>query len=321
MTSSQHDPTLQSVATFRIINLSTAKIVLSGTVLTVLENLCVPNVSFKSPMTIVMITIAITVTLYTVKEQLPFTTKRCYYKLCLITRQLDLFAEFMKNDIWISVIILLLSGWILNIWENGISFVWWCFIVWIYNLKDGVSNETETNKTDNIPVAEMGFKYTDDSRVQIETDLKKNQYTPVSHYPSLIDDGTSHIAHINSLEKKLLDLETRLTAMENEKVQQNIMIYSFNHSLSDKLNTFDKHIQEKDQRFQAKISQIQAGLKDLENAHCRHLHLHILVNFCIVYIKERLVGILPSWITTLLKGLKRLIKLFWGEIRATLFPP
>lgn len=307
------------------LNLSTIHVILLGIVFTMLQSISLSRLPGVSLAAFVVAMFLLLVLGYYVMHHLPLTTSMCRLKLRLAVTTIIILTKDLKVDLWVSIIALLLVSWILSIWKAGVSFIIWCFVIWVYNLDEASVSAISNNNSSSGNNMIRAFTYfsnnngSDNSlssgsgklssfedfglssvlgstaNSDINSSFKETPYFD-KHY-------SASIGYINSLEKKLIFLEKKVSILENDKLEQNIIIHTFNHNLNEKINNLEKRVQEKDIINQKELNQMYNMLLALKRR--KRIRLNILK----LYIKQILLWILPTPTVVVLRGTRRIISM------------
>ena len=249
--------------------LSFPQIIIIGVILTIIQQYSLNYKFITFPFISIII---ISLSYFTIKynnNKLNFSINYYKLKFALIIYN---FKKLANNgpqlDIWSIIMIILLLTWLLTIWKFGISFILWCFVLWVYNLNDNIEEISNENITDSPPI--------------ITSNEQLN--------PSLL-------YHI--LERKILVLEKHINKLENDKLQQNILIYTLKHTLNEKIQNLEKHSKQRDQTTQSNLIQLTNILQSFRSRKTSRLEIFKM------YLKKFLILILPNWVIRILKFLKR----------------
>lgn len=249
--------------------LSFPQIIIIGVILTIIQQYSLNYKFITFPFISIII---ISLSYFTIKynnNKLNFSINYYKLKFALIIYN---FKKLANNgpqlDIWSIIMIILLLTWLLTIWKFGISFILWCFVLWVYNLNDNIEEISNENITDSPPI--------------ITSNEQLN--------PSLL-------YHI--LERKILVLEKHINKLENDKLQQNILIYTLKHTLNEKIQNLEKHSKQRDQTTQSNLIQLTNILQSFRSRKTSRLEIFKM------YLKKFLILILPNWVIGILKFLKR----------------
>lgn len=227
----------------------------------------------------------ISVSIYYAAHRFPIKRETFQKKIILVVRKLHKLAQEVKADIWITIIAILSVSCFLSMWKTGINFIIWFFIIWVYSLDEDAD--------DDIVHANYNYSCIDSSRWSINSNFTSG--SPIKD-PSFYDKNYSaSIGYINLLEKRLIDLEKKVSTLENDKLQQNIVIYTFNHSLTEKLQNLEKIIFEKDQQIESNITIINNAITSLKKR--KRIRLRIVK----LYTKQFLIWLLPTPVIYILK--------------------
>lgn len=271
--------------------LSIAHIILMSMVFTIVQNVSVSKIGGGkiTPAVIGFAMSVICVAIYFAAHQFPLTIKTCRYKFILVVCNIQRLTQGVKIDIWITIITVLSISCILSIWKTGISFIIWFFIIWVYNLKE--------DDGENIPYDSININYGINSeRCSINSNI--NSGSPIKD-PNCYDKNYSaSIGYINFLEKRVIDLERKVSTLENDKLQQNIVIYTFNHNLTEKLQNLEKTVFHKEQQIQSNINLINNAIISLKKR--KRIRIEILK----LYTKQVLIWLLPTPIIYIMKRIK-----------------
>ena len=249
--------------------LSFPQIIIIGVILTIIQQYSLNYKFITFPFISIII---ISLSYFTIKynnNKLNFSINYYKLKFALIIYN---FKKLANNgpqlDIWSIIMIILLLTWLLTIWKFGISFILWCFVLWVYNLNDNIEEISNKNITDSPPII-----------------TSNEQLNPSSYY------------HI--LERKILVLEKHINKLENDKLQQNILIYTLKHTLNEKIQNLEKHSKQRDQTTQSKLIQLTNIIQSFRSRKTSRLEIFKM------YLKKFLILILPNWVIRILKFLKR----------------
>lgn len=287
------------------LDLSGLQIILLSIIFTILQNISLSKLPGISWYIFPVVMIILSILGYYTVNHFPLSTNLCIVKTRLVINSISQLTKDMEFDLWLTVIIILLIAWVLSIWKTSISFIIWCFVIWIYNLseyKEVRKKEDSCNwESTNGPSMRSPL---DDVSSALYSSYKESSYYDKNYSAS--------IGYINLLEKKVIQLEKRVNTLENDKLEQNIVIYTFNHNLNDKINNLEKKLQENEQLSKKDLSQIYVTLLSLKK------RKRIRINILKLYIKRILLWILPTPIATVLKRVKKSIEITIRRIRGYL---
>lgn len=236
---------------------------------------------------------------------LPLTTDICIHKIKLVCYTIRLSTQNMEFDVWFTVIIILIISWVLTIWKTAISFIVWCFIIWVYNLDDNLDlnfNHNSNNCTNSNYSVTMSDNY-NNSKSSLKSSLNSSTINSSNSFNEKNFSNT--IGYINLLEKKIIDLEKSVTNLENDKLQQNIIIYTFNHKINEKIDNLEKKFNERSRITHNELNQIYKVLISLKQRKT------IRFGIFKMYLKKFLVLALPDWQIKIMKTFKNSLKLFY----------
>lgn len=294
--------------------LSVTQIILSGLVLSMVQA-CVKalHVTMAPGAGLVVITMAMTITIViflTLAMAIsklegnlvrPFTIDFYQRKFSLVLVELKKMTSGVQLDAWVIVIIVLLVAWVLRIWKSAVSFVVWTFVIWVYNLQDSGTRQSDvsTYTSESLsPSSDVRL----DSGVSVGPLEAATIYTssPSSSSPPYMQSGTqSLLSCIQRLERRIRRLERHVSILEHDKVQQHILIYTFTHTQQEKLAALEAHVTSCEQRTQRALSNVHTLLLGLQ--HRKRVRAQIAK----MYVKQVLLKVLPLWSVAILRLLKR----------------
>lgn len=282
-------------------NLSTPHIVLLSMIFTILQNVSVSKLSHVKPTVMIIAFGGVAVTLYYLLSQSPLTMDLFRKKSRLVLVSIQQSTESFKFDVWISMICILIFGWIVSIWKNFISMALWMIVVWIYNLKEGGSDDPNGMSPELLLNSGPYFNLLSGSCVEntlYSTDVNKTQ------------SYSSSMRYINLLEKKINVLSKKVEELENHNLEQNIRLYTFNHNLTDKLNNLEKALFDKSQAFHNGLNAVQSALDALK----RRKETRIAI--ARMYIKPIIMWMLPNPVIAALRFQKNTFFAASEKVRA-----
>ena len=313
------------------LNLSTVHVILLSMIFTLLQNISLSRLPGASSVVFVVALVLLSVLGYYVIHHLPLTTSMCRLKVRLALTTVRVLTKDLKFDLWVTVIAVLLVAWVLSIWKAGVSFLIWCFVIWGYNLDEAKVNSISRNNggggggSNNFINAfasfnnlSTGISSTSGRFSSFEdfgpasglgTTANSDLNSPYKGTPYYDRCYSASIGYINSLEKKVILLEKKISSLENDKLEQNIIMYTFNHNLNEKLNNLEKKVQERDQTHQQELNQIYNMLLALKKR--KSIRLNILK----LYIKQLLLWLLPNPIIVVLRGTRRIVNMIFHRLR------
>lgn len=314
------------------LNLSTIHVILLSVIFTLLQNISLSRLPGASSAVFVVAMCLVSVLGYYVIHHLPLTTSMCRMKVRLALTTLQVLTKDLKFDLWVTVIAVLLVAWVLSIWKTGVSFLIWCFVIWAYNLDETKVNSMSNNSagagggngsnfisafasfsnlSTGISNASGRFSSFEDFGPASGLGTTANSDLNSSHKgtPDYDKCYSASIGYINSLEKKVIFLEKKISFLENDKLEQNIIIYTFNHNLNEKLNNLEKKVQERDQTSQQDLNQIYSMLLALKKR--KRIRLNILK----LYIKQILLWLLPHPVVVVLRRTRRIVNMIFQRLR------
>ena len=290
--------------------LSVTQIILGGLVLSMVQA-CVKalHVTMAPSTGVVVITMAMTITIViflTLAMAIsklegnlvrPLTIDLYQRKFSLVLVELKKMTSGVKLDAWVIVIIVLLVAWVLRIWKSAVSFVVWTFVIWVYNLQDSGSRQSNVSTyTSESLSPSSGVRL--DSGVSVGPLEAATIYTssPSSYMQS---ETQSLSSYIQRLEQRIRRLERHVSILEHDKVQQNILIYTFTHTQQEKLAALEAHVTSCEQRTQRALSNVHTLLLGLQ--HRKRVRAQIAK----LYVKQVLLKVLPLWSVAMLRLLER----------------
>lgn len=276
------------------LNLKNSQIIILSFLFTLLQNLSLSKIPGKSSWFIFpLIIILISFLIYYIVQHLPLTTDLFKLKINLAIKILISLTKGVKFDLWLTIIIILTISWILKIWKSSISFIIWCFIIWFYNLNNDNYNTNKIlnnkNEFDNLNLSTF------------ETVNSNNLDSTFKESSPYYENYSNSIGYINSLERKIIELEKKINNLQEDKLEQNIIIYTFNHNLNDKINNLDKKIEKFELTNKNDLNQIYNILISVKK------RKRIRFNIIKMYIRQILLWFLPRIIISYMKFVKKII--------------
>ncbi len=228
----------------------------------------------------------------------PLTIDLYQRKFSLVLVELKKMTSGVQLDAWVIVIIVLLVAWVLRIWKSAFSFVVWTFVIWVYNLQDSGSRQSDvsTYTSESIsPSSDVRL----DSGVSVGPLEAATISTSSSSSPYMQSEAQSLLSCIQRLERRIRTLERHVSILEHDKVQQNILIYTFTHTQQEKLAALEAHVTSCEQRTQRALSNVHTLLLGLQ--HRKRVRAQIAK----MYVKQVLLKVLPLWSVAILRLLQR----------------
>jgi hypothetical protein len=288
------------------INLSTAQIVLVGLLFTLLQKLSVSRLGNSTGIITIIVMGIISIIVYSTAHQFPLTIDTCWKKIKLTVNTIELLSQNIKFDVWTIIIIVLVIVWILSVWKSGISFTLWYFIIWVYNLKE--NTQVSDSLSDKPYCIDLNDHH--NSNIRFNTNnWNVNSQNSVSTSSIKIEEQSfydknyfSSIEYIKLLEKRIIDLEKKIDSLDNEKLQQNVRIYTFNNNLNEKLNNLEKTMQIQIQQTQFHLSNFNEVLLSMKKRKRKRFNIFKL------YFKVFLLWMLPNSVVSGLKRIRRKLR-------------
>jgi hypothetical protein len=289
--------------------LSVTRIIFGGLVMSMVQA-CVKalrvTMAPSTGVVVVVVTIAMTITIVifitlAMNPVRPLTIDHYQRKFSLVLVELKKMTSGVQLDAWVIVIIVLLVAWVLRIWKSAVSFVVWTFVIWVYNLQDSestqsnVSTYTSESLSSSLDVRlDSGVSVGPLEAVTISTSSPLS-----SSSPYMQSEAQSLTSCIQRLERRIRTLERHVSILEHDKVQQNILIYTFTHTQQEKLAALEAHVTSCEQRTQRALSNVHTLLLGLQ--HRKRVRAQIAK----LYVKQVLLKVLPLWSVAILRLLKR----------------
>lgn len=266
-------------------NLSKPQIILLSLIFTILQNLSLSKLVNARPIILIISFLMVAFVFFYLLHKIPLSTELFIKKTRLVVQAIKSSTDGLNFDVCVIIICILLFGWIISVWKNFLSVLLWAIVIWIYNLTG--NNGMNGNASPILLNSASPLGATNNYKYFTESSESSFQ--------------ASAFKYINILERKIDELNKLVEELENSKVQQSILIYTFNHKMTERLDNLEKTFQEKNNQLYKKFMGIQTALETL--THRKRARLAISK----MYVKQILLVILPNPVVSSLRIQKKLI--------------